>query len=543
VPALSLLVSPSGHLRPDPFPPAPSPVDESAADRITRAFASGEGPGLLHLGSVEVDTALPPVLAYFRDIGRTFVSRVCQLPDPDRELSTAHSALEAASQSRLLLTLPPMRGAEYVDAARIQSWWSATAEALLGHAAPRSTGVAAYLRAASPVWNLVGRVHFHLAENKRDPARPFAFLATYTTGVAERGKVQHAPLGQALRQYAGQKNRTALISLLEPVSKASERCPWVKELLDSNALYQPLAWTPGEALNFLRDSEALETSGLVLRMPELWKGRRPAQAGVQVTIGSKPGAGLGAEALLDFDVGVALDGERLTAKEIQSLLAATEGLVLLRGKWVEVDRASLAPLLERWQEAERAHAEGLPFHEALRLLAGANVTGTSAALLGGAVADGARIVAGPWLTTALDGLRSPEGLAAADPGPDLRAELRPYQQAGARWLWWLRSLGLGGCLADDMGLGKTVQVIALLVLCRRSQDTPPSLVVAPASLLGNWQAELDRFAPHLRVFVAHTSETPAAELAALTPVHLASHDVVLTSYGSVSRIPALAATS
>jgi non-specific serine/threonine protein kinase len=218
--------------------------------------------------------------------------------------------------------------------------------------------------------------------------------------------------------------------------------------------------------------------------------------------------------------------------------------VLLRGKWVEVDRANLGQLLERWKEAERAHADGLPFHEALRLLAGANVTGTSANLLAEAGADQTRIVAGPWLQQALEGLRSPEGLAAADPGPELHAELRPYQKAGARWLWWLRSLGLGGCLADDMGLGKTVQVIALLVLCRRQRaDAVPSLVVAPASLLGNWQAELERFAPHLRVFVAHTSETPAAELAALTPADLANHDVVLTSYGSVSRVPALSATT
>jgi non-specific serine/threonine protein kinase len=271
---------------------------------------------------------------------------------------------------------------------------------------------------------------------------------------------------------------------------------------------------------------------------------------VQVTIGTKPGNGLGAEALLDFDVSVALGGERLTRAEVEALLAATEGLVLLRGRWVEVDRAGLAQLLARWQEAERAHAEGLPFHEALRLLAGSAVTGASARLLAGVGEGGARVVAGPWLEEALDGLRSPEGLAAADPGPELRAELRPYQQTGARWLWWLRTLGLGGCLADDMGLGKTVQVIALLVLCRRQRDAaasesppPPNLVVAPASLLGNWQAELARFAPRLQVFVAHPSVTPAAELATITPAELQAHDVVLTSYGTLSRVEALAATS
>src|SRR5205814_10329377 len=188
--------------------------------------------------------------------------------------------------------------------------------------------------------------------------------------------------------------------------------------------------------------------------------------------------------------------------EIRELLAATEGLVLLRGRWVEVDRAALSELLSRWQAAARAHGEGLPFHEALRLLAGAPVTGPAAQLLEDAHRDSVRLVAGPWIASVLEGLRSPEGLAAADPGTELRAQLRPYQQSGTRWLWWLRSLGLGGCLADDMGLGKTIQVIALLVLCRRQRDgeakpsTGPSLVVAPASLLGNWRPELERVAPH-----------------------------------------------
>jgi superfamily II DNA or RNA helicase len=534
--SLSLLVSPAGHLRLDPEPPAPAPIAQAVAERIERAFAGGEGPGLLHLGAAEVETALPPALGYFRDLSRAFLSRVCQLGDPDRELSAERPALDGATQARLILTVPPLRGAEYVDGEGLQRWWAGLAAALAGAAG--TGGIGAYLRAQSPLWNLVGRVHFHLAENRRDPERPFAFLATYTTGVAERGKVQHAPLGQALRQYAGAGNRTALLSLLSPVSRAGERLGWVKGLLDSNALYQPLGWTPSEAVAFLRDTEALEAAGLVVRVPEAWRAGRPPRAQVQVTIGKKAGGGVGADALVDFDVGVALDGEPLSESEARELLAATDGLALLRGRWVEVDKKGLSALLERWQAAEAAQSEGLPFHEALRLLAGAQVGGPSAELLAGGVE--ARVVAGPWLANVLDGLRTPEGLAAADPGDELKANLRPYQQAGARWLWWLRSLGLGGCLADDMGLGKTVQVIALLVLCRRGGAGGPSLVVAPASLLGNWQAELARFAPHLRVLVAHTAETPAADLAKLDPATLGAHDVVLTSYGTLPRLEPLA---
>ncbi len=548
-----MFVSPSGHLRPDPDPASPAPVEESAAGRITAAFAEGEGPGLLHLGSAEVATTLPPVLGYFRDLGRALLAQVCQLAEPERALRAGEPALDEATQGRLLLTLPPMRGGEYVQAEHLRRWWSEARAALAVRVTAPGATLEAVLRAASPVWNLVGRVHFHLAENRRDPQRPFAFLATYTVGVGEGGRIRHAPLGQALREYAGARNRQVLLSLLAPVDRAAAGCAWVKALVESGALYQPLAWSPAEALALLRDAEALETAGLMVRVPEQWGRRRPPRAAVQITVGGKAPGDLGAEALLDFDVAVTLDGQALSDEEVRELLAGTEDLVLLRGRWVEVDRAGVAQLLERWTQAERAHAEGIPFHEALRLAAAAPVAGEAADLLEGVPEPDARVVAGPWLAGVLQGLRSPEGLAAADPGEALTAELRPYQQTGLRWLSWLRALGLGGCLADDMGLGKTVQAIGLLVLCQRTASPrrggngsnpgslpAPSLVVAPASLLGNWRAELTRFAPSLQILIAHASETPAGELAALDEAALARFDVVVTSYGSLQRLPALA---
>ena len=108
------------------------------------------------------------------------------------------------------------------------------------------------------------------------------------------------------------------------------------------------------------------------------------------------------------------------------------------------------------------------------------------------------VVAGPWLAETLKGLRSPEGLARVDPGAGLNATLRPYQQAGVRWLYLLNRLGLGACLADDMGLGKTIQVLALLLVLKREGEQgqlerKPSVLVAPASLLANWAAEVERF--------------------------------------------------
>ena len=152
----------------------------------------------------------------------------------------------------------------------------------------------------------------------------------------------------------------------------------------------------------------------------------------------------------------------------------------------------------------------------MRLVAGADVLATD--MPAGDRAEWAQVVAGPWLAETLKALRSPHGLAEADPGDALKGRLRPYQQVGVRWLYLLTKLALGACLADDMGLGKTIQVLALLLLKRESEANPrPSLLIAPASLLANWTSEIERFTPGLRTLIAHPSAGPAADFKTLRP--------------------------
>ena len=136
-------------------------------------------------------------------------------------------------------------------------------------------------------------------------------------------------------------------------------------------------------------------------------------------------------------------------------------------------------------------------------------------------------------------MRSPEGLRGVDPGPELAATLRPYQRDGLHWLAFLTRLGLGACLADDMGLGKTIQVLALLLSLKKERPHP-SLLVAPASLLANWLQEAERFTPGLTCLVAHPSALPREELQALDATRLAGVDLVITSYGTLLRLPRLA---
>ena len=316
-------------------------------------------------------------------------------------------------------------------------------------------------------------------------------------------------------------------------------------MVDAGEIYHPLRWTPAEAFQLLTDVPRLEAAGVIVRVPNAWRANRPSRPQVTATVGSKPPSGLGTDALLDFEMGVSLDGEPLTAAEVEQLLAASNGLHLLRGRWVEVDRERLSRMLDEFRAVETAAArDGLSFGEAMRLLAGAHVPGD---IVADSAPDWSSVVAGPWLTKTLAGLRDPAQLAQLDPGAALRATLRPYQQAGVRWLHLLSSLRLGACLADDMGLGKTMQVLALLLIRRKTADASgeshrASLLVAPASLLANWAAEIERFAPTLNAIIAHPSAMTSAELKALDRDRIAAVDLVITSYGSLLRVPALLAT-
>jgi non-specific serine/threonine protein kinase len=127
-------------------------------------------------------------------------------------------------------------------------------------------------------------------------------MATYTAGFGAAGRLQHLPLRKALEQYAGAQNRAALINLLSPVQQAAERCPWVQQLVKSGGIYQPTAWPVGHAYEFLQSVPALEESGVAVRLPN-WRQKR-SRLQVSVQIGTQAPAMFGAEAMLDFDVGL-----------------------------------------------------------------------------------------------------------------------------------------------------------------------------------------------------------------------------------------------
>ncbi|MCO4882365.1 DEAD/DEAH box helicase, partial [Paraburkholderia caribensis] len=497
------------------------------------SFRRGTGHGLLYLGSATIGRALPPAWAWWRDFGARYVTSLCTTSEGEE---VTVSQPDTGDFERLIEDAPPMTGTEYLTSDVLAALWGEIDIALRDELASTGESLQAFLKSRHPAWNLVGRVHFNLAENRKDPEAPFAFLATYAARISAHGKTQHQPLSRALEEFSGARNKAKLLSLLMPVQRAAERCDWLRAMLDSREIYHPLRWMPADAYRLLCDLPALESAGIMVRLPATWATGRPARPAVKASVGARPPSLLGKDALLDFRMEVSLDGDALSPSEIRRLLKGADGLQWIRGRWIEVDTKKLGHVLQRFESLEKAAQSGLPLNDALRLLAG--VSDDEA--VGSDERDWAQVVAGDWLAETLGHLRQPEGLVQVDPGPDLRAQLRPYQQAGVRWLYLLCRLGLGACLADDMGLGKTMQVLSLLLILKREQaDSSPSLLVAPASLLANWAAEAERFAPGLRVLVAHPSVTPAEELRALSDAQLTQTDLVITSFGSLLRQPGL----
>ena len=435
----------------------------SAVTGIRAAFAKNVAEGLLHLATLRLDAALPAVFSYWRAFGERYLTALCHVPETAEKVQEPLPSPDE-DWPAVVQAAPPFRGGEYLRIETLQQLWSELDDYARGEIARSPGGLSQWLHARSPLWHRVGRVCFHLAENKRDPDCPFAFLATYAPKLLDGRRVQYQPLGKALEEYAGAKNKQTLVNLLAPVERASRRCAWVKELVDSGEVFHPLRWAPGEAYRFLKDAPALEESGLLVRMPDWWS-KTPPRVRVGVSIGQKRQSQFGVDAMLDFQVGLALEGETLSDEEWERILAVERRPGLPQGplggggprKAQQGAPAMGAGASRRPARTASRFSRACGSWRAPRWTRSCRVCSRRTRRRGRR--------SGPatgWKPGSANSA-SRRRLAATLPSGELHATLRPYQETGVKWLWFLARLGLGACLADDMGLGKTIQVIALLL--------------------------------------------------------------------------------
>lgn len=271
----------------------------------------------------------------------------------------------------------------------------------------------------------------------------------------------------------------------------------------------------------MKDIEAIEKIGILCRIPNWWK-RKTASVSLDVCLGDEQPSMLGFDTLISVQPRLMVDGMVLTEEDIRMLLAQTEGLALLKGKWVEVDHERLKQLLE---QMEKLPGE-VTLIDALQMELGQGNQ---------EVEEGTGVSNGQWLSELLMHLRKPSTIRKAPLPKSFHATLRPYQKNGYTWLNYMDKLGFGACLADDMGLGKTVQVLAYLERLRKNHKTARVLLILPASLLGNWKKEAEKFSPEMDLHILH------GRTASVLGQELVEQEAFLTitTYGMVPRISRL----
>ncbi|MEG2017521.1 MAG: DEAD/DEAH box helicase, partial [Clostridium sp.] len=370
--------------------------------------------------------------------------------------------------------------------------------------------------------NVVGRVFFHLVENK-DENYPFAFLATYSTENKAAGshKAKHMPLKNALLEY--KDNEEKLLQLMATISKAADKSNFISDIMESGELFSPLKFSQKEAYTILKEIPIYEESGIMCRIPNWWK-KKSSSLRLSLSIGDKKPSKVGMEALLSFKPEIFLGEEKISKSELKKLLLESEGLTLIKGKWVEIDKSKLSQVLEAYDKANSlAKEEGLTLAEAMRmeLTAGESLKINESDV-------NLEVSNGTWLKKVREIMVNPEVIKEVKPSKGFKATLRPYQQIGFSWLSYMQELGFGACLADDMGLGKTVQIIAFLEKIRVEKGGRVLLII-PASLIGNWKKEIEKFAPDMPVSVIHGKD-------AIKDLEEQNGFLYITTYGMATRL-------
>lgn len=509
---------------------ASQPADNGSLDlqtTIYERYITHPQDWFFFLGFCDPVIALPPSLHFWRSFANLFARRLTLTPDLEELRDKVKVPIAEKELQVFLDEIPPMAGAEYVSTTSLKHHWRHLNRIFTTTIAEYSGPVADYVRQFSPNVQLLGRVFFHLVENHAGD-HPFAFMATYSKQLNRKGRTQHLPLLNALREY--QEDPQKLLELLQTVHKAALQSHLIADLLATKELFHPLSWSADEAYQFLTEIPLYEASGILCRIPDWWKSR-PSSIQLNLTIGERPPAQLGQDSLLDFNIELLLGDVRISPEEARQLLETAEGLAFIKNKWVAVDHQRLKQTLQAYDEACRTMQQGgFSLKEAMQLqlhperLWGAEIDEVEAA-----------ITRGQWLDDVSHKLRSPELVPAVQVNQDFTGALRAYQQKGLNWLYFLHSLGFGACLADDMGLGKTIQLLAFLNVLTGEGIERASLLVVPASLINNWTQEIERFFPKLRYLVAHPSASTSNQVPVPAPDQLDQTHLVITTYTLIQR--------
>ncbi len=281
-------------------------------------------------------------------------------------------------------------------------------------------------------------------------------------------------------------------------------------------------------------SEKLISLDVEILLPSWWEAVKDAQMSVKAklknTDTSYRPSFVGLNAMLDFDWRLSMNGVELSEDDFRKLVLEKQRLVKIRGQWMKLDPAMIRRIQQMMTKAKE---EGISIRDMLEQELVPRDHDEDAV---GADEDydpyqfaRIQLELDRSLKKLIHQLRNASEIPLEKVSTTFQGELRPYQHLGMSWMLFLRKYGFGACLADDMGLGKTVQLINYLLRVKETEDVEmPALIIAPTSVLGNWQREIDKFAPSLKVWLHYGSNRLKDEE---FKAKLSEVDVVITSYG------------
>ena len=489
-------------------------------EKWLKRFSNDPYEALFHFGFLSNITGISPSLAFLHQLSNFFIDHLVK--DATIELTRVASEIPADGILKLINYTPFAIGAGYITADWLQDVFSQLIEVFNKKITDYPRSVEDFLKEQNAEISTVGRVYFHLVENKGADF-PFAFLATYASKKEGESGVNHVPLKHALIEFSGDQDK--LLMMLGAVSKVADRSNFISQFMETGELFSPLKLTQQEAYVFLTEVAMYEASGVMCRIPNWWRKKASAPK-LSISIGDTAPTKVGMESILAFEPELFLDGEKITRAELEALMAETSGLALLKGKWVEVDHEKLQALLDSYEQAMAVSEDSnLTLADAMRAQLQLEQLVATDELVELEISNG------EWLKSLKSRMLSPKEIDCLNLGDDFKATLRHYQQEGFDWLRLMNSLGFGALLADDMGLGKTVQILALLEHKRQTDEK--ALLIVPTSLLNNWQIELGKFAPKLTFKILHSSKEE---------IEISPEDGIqlyITTYGMAVRLEQL----
>ena len=504
-------------------------IPNQPADALStwiRAFETDRYRALFHLGFLQKEKWFSPSIEYLHHIAEMLIKKLSQQSEIEFNRGAVQVDLLEDELYQLKEDLPFVIGMEYVNDDWIRTVWEALLNVFKLEIENYDGTVARYFAEHNANINVVGRVFFHLVENKEEQY-PFAFMATYSTKPVKSKRAVHTPLKNALAEFEGDEKK--LLSLISTVIKASEKSNFISELLESGELFSPLKLTAEEAYTVLKEIVIYEEAGIMCRVPDWWR-KRNNSIRLSVAVGEKEPSKVGLDAIMDFLPSLNIGDEVITEQELRAFLDMAEGLVQYKGKWVEVNKRKLEAVLQAFDKVkDLTKDEILSLGDAMRLELNMNqLLAISTDEIDISVSNG------QWLRRMKESLIYPAVNKKVSAVPSFHAKLRAYQETGYHWLNLMSQLGFGACLADDMGLGKTVQMIAFLEY-RRVHNGGPALLILPASLIGNWQKEIEKFAPEMPYQILHKSDLKSSETLQIREGEF----LYITTYGMAVRLEAL----